>query len=296
MCLIIKSNQGFSHLSQQIREEIYYSNPDGFGFMYYSEADGGLVVEKDLLNISHIDLILDELPDDRTVFVHWRMSTSGQTSPEMAHPYAVHDNLAMMHNGVMTRHNPASVLSHYKWDNKLQKNVPVHKRKTDTNDTLNFINSWIKPTLSVNEEAWMEQAFIKKTEKEIGHSNKLVFMDGNGYWTIYNYEEWTEWNGMLFSNEYAWPADECVYGIKRPGSHFFHKDGDMPSWSNTKTPETTGIGKSSLYAQDLEYMDWDDIYSACVNAPEAVADMIYYDILQGHSIFLSGNNKEDLPL
>lgn len=268
MCLIVYSSNGFENLNKELQAEIYSMNPDGFGFFFYDEEEG-LVAEKGLFSEHLIEQLIADLPNDRPVFLHWRMATSGRVNDDLAHPYLINNELVMMHNGVLRDYTPTTI--HMGAGSGTQ---GATVEKPETNDTINFIIEYLKPAVTENNRIWLDKKFRQTTEQLIGDSNTIVMMDSQGHYSIYNYDHWVSYNGMAFSNEYAWPYDELVLG-RSPIGTVVGGSGGAPH----RTSEESNMALP-LYINDLKENDWEDIFQICLDDPESVADILYYDIMK----------------
>jgi hypothetical protein len=185
MCLIIASTKGFAHLDYGLVDDIYCHNPDGFGFMY---ADNGKLVQfKGLPLPGAIWTVLQNLPDDRMVAVHFRQTTHGKTDLGNAHPHPVLKlpgyRLYLMHNGILACGNAAD---------------------RSISDTKHFIRDEIRPRLARNPYSWRSRSFRKAILPLLGSSNKLLLMDSNGKHSILNRDTGVVIDGIWYSNTYAW--------------------------------------------------------------------------------------------
>ena len=191
MCLIINSETGFEKVSRQLTKDIYQSNSDGFGFMYYDSAIGDLVVHKDVYtSYKPIHSLLQDLPKDRPVSVHFRYATSGNIDQDTAHPFPVIDKdgyrVWLMHNGVMGTYEP--------------------KKGDEMSDTMRFIANYLTPRLFVMPKLWLHPAFQDEVERVIGGTNKLVMFDSEGNTATFNEDAGVKWENYWMSNTYAWPS------------------------------------------------------------------------------------------
>ena len=98
MCLIIHKtkNQRIEHL---LAEDVAASNPHGWGVMY--------MTTRGLRTIKGMDMAEyyanEKKWQDKDAMVHFRYTTHGETTVEMAHPFHVIDDIYLMHNGVLNQ-------------------------------------------------------------------------------------------------------------------------------------------------------------------------------------------------
>lgn len=163
-------------------EDIYKSNADGIGIMY-ATADG-LKVRKALpKNPAEARKFIEKMPtDDRQVALHWRWRTHGDINLEQCHPYAIAEGVAMMHNGILHTGNKADV---------------------SKSDTWHFIEDYLK-TLSI--DALHDSKLCDMVGEFIGQ-NKFAIMSGDGRLTVINKDQGVEYNGVWYSNTYAWSPE-----------------------------------------------------------------------------------------
>lgn len=315
MCLMVMSEKGFDNLTDEMLNDIFAYNPDGFGFAFYSHERSKLVTYKGLFKNKEIKALIRSMPSDRPVYLHWRKATSGQVNYETCHPYHVNDDLIMFHNGVLSEFEPkiSTTSNNGKRGSKrssgksnagptaeqaMEQAVenPNSKRKTKskkaknkksttdnsshkykigkskTNDTMNFISDFVKPSLKLDPYIYVDEVFKTRTENVIGSKNKLVFMDSEGNHTIYNEHQWVEYHGMLFSNDYSWPYWEYIYGDYGISKYdYFNVEGEddmLFDW-------VSNVDRLA----DLYFMTYDEIRVACKNNPEAITTILYYEVL-----------------
>ena len=220
MCLIINSSTGFDKVTKELTAEIYDRNSDGFGYMY--QDDGQLVVHKEVYtHHAPIHAMMQDLPDDRPVSVHFRFATSGDIVSNTAHPFPVIDQdgytVWLMHNGIMNH-----------WE-------PPKGDKTGMSDTLRFIANFLTPRLHAVPKMWLNPNFIKVVEKHIGDTNKLVMFDNEGNTATFNEGAGVKWEDYWMSNTYAWPSTRYMYGDKYDNvysGHWSAASGKF-SWGDT---------------------------------------------------------------
>ena len=186
MCLLITTPAGVTIEDEWLRD-FYLRNDDGYGFMYAHENK--LHVFKRLGTVEQFisDWRSFECYDRA---IHLRMRTHGDIDLVNCHPYWVtgfnNDDelpLAMMHNGVLSSGNSAD---------------------TSKSDTWHYINDTLTPLLAKYPDLLQETAFQQLVEEHIGAHNRFVFLDSLGRMVTLNYGEGVTWEGMWFSNTYAW--------------------------------------------------------------------------------------------
>lgn len=99
MC-IIAVKPAHSEISTDNLFNMWMNNPHGAGFMY--AKDGELRVTKGLMTFEELLAAYDTVRDEKLV-MHFRWRTHGPTSKRLTHPFMVHKDVAMVHNGVIPR-------------------------------------------------------------------------------------------------------------------------------------------------------------------------------------------------
>ena len=170
MCIAVYKPQGVE-LTEETLHNCWNKNPDGAGFMY--AEDGKLNVVKGLMSYEAFEQAYAPHSDKNAV-LHFRIATHGGVNPENTHPFVIHDNLAMVHNGIIT-------------------NVKITDKAKS--DTWHFTEMYLKKFHTM----WREDEFKDLVESYIGHS-KLILMDNEGNVEIYksNLGKWD--SDCWFSN------------------------------------------------------------------------------------------------
>jgi len=173
VCLIIAKPEGVTIPDFAIRSAMGY-NDDGFGIMKNGYA--GRYVEPGFKNIRAM------LNADGACVVHFRMATHGPVTKKNCHPMRLPDGSWLMHNGIM----PGE----------------FHPTKRDgmLSDTRVFVRDWLAPRM----KKLGDLPDKREVEKAIGGNNRLAIMRPDGTVELYNESTWTEYEGALYSNEYAW--------------------------------------------------------------------------------------------
>ena len=176
MCIAIVKTKNGKLTEEQLRN-CFKNNKDGAGIAY--TKDGKLYVFKGMFKVEDFLNVYNHCLEeaDGTMLIHCRISTSGNIDKDNCHPFVVHDNCVMIHNGV------------------LDIDVPKGSKK---NDTRIFIDKYLKP---LHRNFMFDKSIMNLVEGLIGDTNKFCFLNSNGKAVILNESE-GEWvDGTWFSNE-----------------------------------------------------------------------------------------------
>ena len=171
MCIAVYKKEGM-RLTDDTLQNCWNNNPHGAGFMY-AENDK-LTIVKGLM--TYADFLEAYRPhEDKQMVLHFRIRTHGETNPENTHPFSINEDLALVHNGIMSNVvcdiNPAM------------------------SDTWHFVERYMKAMSPL----WQTEQFKDLVESFIGHS-KLIMMNNKGEVEIYK-SELGNWSaGCWFSN------------------------------------------------------------------------------------------------
>lgn len=190
MCLIIYNPLG-NIIPPAYIQSAFDHNPDGFGIMWAKNST--LYIEKGLFNIEKINNILASLSGVPTA-IHFRFTTRGETSDNMAHPYQIlskkfdDEDLAMMHNGTF----------HF---------IPNDKYKSDSE----IFSQHIKPIIKEIGSKSLTNHHCMEIGKLI-NGNKLLFMNNQGNVAIVN-DHLGHWeNDIWYSNDYSITKSDWFVG------------------------------------------------------------------------------------
>ena len=173
MCIAIYKPEG-KVIPYETLKRCFTANPDGAGYMFHK--NGKLHVFKGYFTMDEFWKAYKR-DQKKECVIHFRIKTHGLINEENCHPYRVNDDLAFVHNGV---------ISGYSDLNK--------------SDTWLFNEDIIQPFV----RRWgnleiFEDPIKKLIESRIGYS-KLIFMDNQGNSKIFN-EDKGHWDdGVWYSN------------------------------------------------------------------------------------------------
>lgn len=172
MCQIIVNTPKYIFEETELKNS-GKNNPDGFGIAY---TDGKkLKVYKTM----KLNTFINKYKEVRTQFpksyilLHTRLATHGKKCVDNSHPFKVTKDICMAHNGVFSGFG-----------------------STDLSDTLDFINTILKPIDRANPNELNELLFNPSKNwfhtilsKAIGRSNKIAFLNSKNQIAIINATE-----------------------------------------------------------------------------------------------------------
>jgi predicted glutamine amidotransferase len=171
MCIAIYKPESMN-LTELSLKNSWEHNPDGAGFMYAENEQ--LTVVKGLMSYDEF-MTTFEPHKDKKAILHFRIATHGGINRENTHPFVVHDNLAMVHNGIISA---------------------VDTPDLSKSDTWHFNELFLKKFHPL----WRDPQFKALVESYIGHS-KLIMMNNLGEVEIYK-EKLGYWDSQCwFSNK-----------------------------------------------------------------------------------------------
>ena len=176
-------------------------NSDGWGIAY--ATNGRLIVHKDLTDYSDFATTLADVREthpDKNLLVHLRMTTHGISDIENTHPFKIHKNLIVAHNGII--------------------NTKITAK--NRSDTWHYVNNRLKPLYHANPQ-FLDCPIISETiSKEIGGS-KLAFLDARGNYKIIN-ESLGQWIDGAWVSAPQYLEPRTYYGMGYSGGWAGHCD------------------------------------------------------------------------
>jgi len=223
MCIIVLKPKGTKMPNEEIINNCWQKNEDGAGYMLVENER--VKIRKGFMNLRSFKDSIKSYGDltNKTVVLHFRISTSGGIRPETTHPYPVkskkkflsalkfYSSMGMCHNGT----------------------INIKHNKKEENDTMRMVykilaNDFIKNNL--------ETFAIRELIENYIDNSKLVFLKPDESYIIYN-ESKGEWkDGIWYSNT----------GYKRKS---FTKDLPWWYWKNSNA------GYNWLEDDEVDYND-----------------------------------------
>lgn len=174
MCIIVIQPEG--HVFDDVAiADFYERNPHGFGFMWADER-GVNAVRGVPQDADEAIAWYQEYAAGVAGVLHFRYATSGPVNTEMAHPFAVSQDLYVVHNGVL----PGGT-------------------QTES-DTARFVREELVPVLGADYRRLASEAARLEA---LVRGSAVVFLDREGGVTRLG-NEGVEYDGCWYSNTYAW--------------------------------------------------------------------------------------------
>lgn len=231
MCLIVASEDG-RVIDLEDLKIAYDNNPDGAGIMWLQ--DGRVhqlhTLPKSFSEVKDLALHAAGFPHA----MHLRYCTRGEVTTDNCHPFTVlnmddgdDNDLVLMHNGTFSwinitdedkknGHSDTSVFAA-----RLQRNFRAAKQENDP---------------EVSFDKFFTPSFIDKFSIRVSKWNKVAFLANDGRWSYLNPSEWSNRNGMMYSNVYSLQPGYRDKQLNHHGfsSSSFQKKYDWTSKHNVK--------------------------------------------------------------
>lgn len=217
MCILIHHPKDACFSSEQLAD-FYHRNSDGFGAIVNHGDERGVQVYKAVGKLKDIeDLYYDKVACYEAI-IHFRMKTHGDIDMENCHPYEVKEGLWMSHNGILSYGNNE--------DPKMS-------------DTWHYIKDFIRPMLDQTPDALSNPYIRGYLGAHIGASNKFGFMDSEGNVYIINKHSGVVYDGIWYSNTYAWTPYKFGYGQAPANTHKYYSSGYDDDYRGNYYPTTS---------------------------------------------------------
>ena len=190
MCIIAIKPAGVKTPAETTIENCWYNNSDGAGLMY---AAGGTVhIQKGFMTLKEFKATLKQLEKtidivNTPIVMHFRITTSGGTSPGNTHPFPVTEKLPLLQ---MTRCEAPLAVAH----NGI---IEIRPSKKDISDTMEYVMTQLAPLYQLRKDFYKHEAGKKVIYNAI--KSKMAFLDGTGrIETVGDFI--TGEDGLLYSN------------------------------------------------------------------------------------------------
>jgi hypothetical protein len=185
MCLIIHHPAGHT-VSRRDFADIVDRNPDGFGLM--TASGGRLFTARTIGPLEEAYAMYSHYAAGRAAVLHWRFATHGAVTLDNAHPFTLTQDIAFVHNGMLSCGTPDA----------------------DASDTAHMARVVLAPIARDNPDALFCPDTRAVLSPLIGTGNKLAVMDRLGRVSIFNRGSGVDYRGRWYSNTYAWDAPHAV--------------------------------------------------------------------------------------
>lgn len=216
MCIAIAQPAGTRLLTLSMFRQCAKSNDDGLGLAWIDWRQSDPLKRLRILRVSpdskrnfDVDWFWERYRQihhhwgaQSPIIIHFRWSTRGVVDQYNCHPFRVNPMTAMIHNGVLSM---PTYKGHY------VNLFEYEDVRADYSDTWHYAHLYFS---RMDQEVLQSPWFMKQTEKFIGSSNKLVFLDANHYdesarkqgydnLLIYN-EKQGVWDGKVWFSNYGY--------------------------------------------------------------------------------------------
>lgn len=248
MCLAIYKPMG-KQVCWDALEEGFSSNKDGAGFAYV--RNGRLHIHRGLFSFDAFRSAFMPFVDDQAV-IHFRLATHGKKDKKNCHPFRITDNLCVIHNGIL----------------------PIKcNHDKDMSDTWHYANLIFKPLAERDPEFYIRDDIMFMGEAAIG-SNKLVFLDANGGFSIWN-DEMGHWDDDIWYSNRSY--QKCSALIRTTPWYR-----EVPSTTTSSTTIVPVVDSSKGVITPTSIYDEYDVnlssqYDSLTDRDQAVYDMLIDD-------------------
>lgn len=210
----------------------YRSNPHSWGFA--AIHDGHLVVMHGLGSFDEFRLAFEPYADCQAI-IHYRWATHGKTDLDNCHPFMVSNNLAMIHNGIVS----------------IERNV-----NSDRSDTWHFNELILKPMHERDPDFFLRGDMIYT--QEMAHADsKFVFLRADGDFAIWNSGE-----GEVAADGH-WYSNSSHKSLARIG-YATSKYTDSTGWRDMSPSDRSPLTYASRKADDADRRyEQDDLIGGC---------------------------------
>jgi hypothetical protein len=222
MCVIVALHKG-NEISKERFNECWRSNQNGGGMMF--AWNGQIYIHKELESKDalwdYYQAALELTKREVNILLHFRITTHGPSNLHNCHPHLVHENLAFMHNGIIS--------------------IPIAKNSLDS-DTVTFN----KDILQKLPPDFLRYQGCQELISDYCSGSKLAFLDNEGSVKLINSEMGIWEDEGWYSNDsylsYQWSS-------RSKGKNTSY------SWDNWESDEASTTYISSPYSNNLTQVD-----------------------------------------
>lgn len=215
MCLAIYKPAGVKIPEDHLRNG-WQANQNGAGFAY--ARDGRLHVRKGFMKLADL-LAAWRKAEDYSAILHFRLATSGSRGPEMTHPFSVSDDLAMIHNGILSIQPTGN-----------------------NSDTAEYVDKILAP-MAKRDKYFFSRPDVQFIGEAAIRGSKFVFLHKSGKCVIWN-EDDGHWRDGAWYSGHSYQGYQSVMGYR------WYKNGKYEHL--VKDDDTVVLGNSR--AQEI----WDE--------------------------------------
>ena len=185
MCVIVHKSMNHSLPNMEILCQCWDANPDGAGVSYYDPKRNGVAIAKGFMSFDKFADAAKQMKAGYDVVYHFRIATSGGTTPEMTHPFPVSQHRNMLR---ATKSAGRYAIAH---------NGVLGRGSKDMSDTALFIQNELAPVLRKVQS--IDSYAVRDLLAPYSVYNRFVLQDGDNHMTV-RVGEWHNYDGCWFSN------------------------------------------------------------------------------------------------
>jgi hypothetical protein len=201
--------------------------------------DGNLLVEKGFFTFDAFYEAYKPVEDCQAI-VHFRIKTHGPIDLTNCHPFNINETFGFAHNGIISGFGDAKV-----------------------SDTIVFNEEVLQPLVKkYGTDVMFEPAIKLLIEAKIGYS-KLIFLDNEGSWDIFNEHKGVWDHGIWYSNTSYKPTPISV--VKPKVTNSIAVPVNAKSIAPYKVPPAADISNRSIKQKDEVFLTvghWDHVNKA----------------------------------
>lgn len=265
MCVIAFKNIGVDNMSQEIFEQCWSTNPDGFGM---AVAYGDHVeLQKGFMTLDDAWLAARNIPKECAAVLHFRIGTSGKNDGPTCHPFPISNDpkdlralrfdrlpYAVVHNGIISSNGEGRLSDTQVW----------------VRDKLSML--YRQELVSLQYHTELVQMFLNESADAYSSRFAVLNADGScimsGIWHEHE-------SGLLFSNN--------NWKYVRPTYNSSYKGKSYTWWYGTDEPKKETAKQSTYddeYYYDDEYTGYAPTCPYCGSYDTVSLDASQYDLCE----------------